>query len=375
MKVIIDNKIPFIKNILEPYADVEYLAGNSITKEKLKNTDAIIIRTRTKCDAELLEGTAVKFIASATIGCDHIDIQYCEKNSIQWTNAPGCNSGSVLQYVASALLYYARQKNIKLNNRVLGIIGVGNVGRNILKLAEVLDMRVVLNDPPRVRNEGLCGFLSLDGILREVDIISFHVPLNLTGEDKTFHLAGKHFFEKINEGTLLINTSRGEVVDTATLKDMVKSGKLSDAILDVWENEPDIDTELLEKVYIATPHIAGYSADGKANGTQMTIQQFSRFFNLGLDDWQPDNIPAVKKSDIFCDGLNKSFQDILTEIILQTYPIDRENSWLHSDPKKFETYRGNYPLRREFFTYNIKTSNVKEGDIKRLKRLGFKVDK
>ena len=214
MKVIIDDKIPFIKNALELYADVEYLAGNAITRDKLKDADAIIIRTRTKCNTELLEGTKVKFIASATIGYDHIDTQYCEEKDIFWTNAPGCNSGSVLQYMTSALLFYARQKNIDLKDRVLGVVGVGNVGRKIVKLAEVLDMRVVLNDPPKVREEGLCGFISLEGVLREADIISFHVPLNMNGEDKTYHLADTNFIEKMIDGSVLINTSRGEVVDT-----------------------------------------------------------------------------------------------------------------------------------------------------------------
>ena len=373
MKVIIDDKIPFIKNALELYADVEYLAGNAITRDKLKDADAIIIRTRTKCNTELLEGTKVKFIASATIGYDHIDTQYCEEKGIFWTNAPGCNSGSVLQYMTSALLFYARQKNIDLKDRVLGVVGVGNVGRKIVKLAEVLDMRVVLNDPPKVREEGLCGFISLEGVLREADIISFHVPLNMNGEDKTYHLADTNFIEKMIDGSVLINTSRGEVVDTPALKSALEKGKLSDAIIDVWENEPDIDTELLDRAILATPHIAGYSADGKANGTKMAVRQFSRFFGLGLDEWEPDDIPQVNVSDIFCNGRNKSFQEIMTEICLQTYPIDLENIWLRDDHKQFEAYRGNYPVRREFFNYTVRVSNVKEEEINKLKRLGFKI--
>ena len=375
MKVIIDDKIPFIKRVLELYADVEYYAGKTITREMLIDADAIIIRTRTKCNADLLEGTTVKFIASATIGYDHIDTQYCDKKGIFWTNAPGCNSGSVMQYMASALLFYARQKNINLKDRVLGVVGVGNVGRKIVKLAEVLDMRVILNDPPKVREEGLCGFISLDGVLREADIISFHVPLNMSGEDKTYHLADADFIEKMNEGSILINTSRGEVVDTLALKSALEKGKLSGAIIDVWENEPDIDTELLNQVTIATPHIAGYSADGKANGTKMAVRQFSRFFGLGLDDWEPDDVPQVKGPEIFCDGRNKSFQEIVTEICLQTYPIQTENNWLRDDCKKFEIYRGNYPVRREFFNYTITLSNVNGEEIKKLERLGFKVKK
>lgn len=375
MKVVIDNKIPFIKNVLEYYADVEYLEGSKITKERLQDTNALIIRTRTKCNAELLENTKVKFIASATIGYDHIDIQYCNSKGIKWVNAPGCNSGSVMQYMASALLHYAHQNNIDLKDRVLGVIGVGNVGSKIVKLSEILDMRVILNDPPKVRKEGLCGFLSLDSVLREADIITFHVPLIGTGEDKTYHIADKHFFERCNKGTIIINTSRGEVIDSVSLKVELGSGRLSGTILDVWENEPNIDTELLELASIATPHIAGYSADGKANGTKMAVQQFSRFFDLGLDDWEPDDIPRVKEPDIFCDGRNKSFQEILTEICLLTYPIETENTWLRDDYKKFESYRGYYPLRREYFNYTVYPSNIKESDLVKLRRLGFKIGK
>lgn len=166
MKVIIDDKIPFIKGVLEPYANVEYMAGNSITRKNLTDVDALIIRTRTKCNATLLKGTQVKFIASATIGHDHIDTAFCKANSITWTNAPGCNSGSVMQYVASALVFFAQQNNMILKDHVLGVVGVGNVGRKIIKLAEILDMHVLLNDPPRVRAEGVCGFISLDGIFK-----------------------------------------------------------------------------------------------------------------------------------------------------------------------------------------------------------------
>ena len=178
MKVIIDNKIPLLQGVLEPFIDVEYYPGKEISKEKVRDADALIIRTRTKCNADLLEGTSIKFIATATIGYDHIDTEYCKSRGIAWTNAPGCNSGSVMQFIASAILTWAKEKQINIEDRVLGVVGVGNVGNKVVRLAENLGMQVLLNDPPRERTEGKCGFVSLKGILRDADIITLHVPLN-----------------------------------------------------------------------------------------------------------------------------------------------------------------------------------------------------
>lgn len=372
MKVIADDKIPFLRGVLEPFLDIEYVPGKDISREMLHEVDALLIRTRTRCNKELLEGTSVSFIATATIGYDHIDTDYCKKQGITWTNAPGCNSGSVLQYVASALLLYSKQNNIDLSQRVMGVVGVGNVGSKIVKLAEILGMQVILCDPPRARREGACGFMSLEGIKREADIISMHVPLNLVGEDITHHLVDDNFLTKLNDDTLLINSSRGEVVSTESLKRELRQKKLT-SIIDVWENEPTIDSELLDLAYIATPHIAGYSADGKANGTQMSVQALSRFFNLGLDNWEPDEIPLPDSSEIHCNGLNKSFQEILTEVVLQTYDITIDNSWLRNDIGRFELYRSNYPIRREFRAFKIKCPNIKDDDKKKLRKLGFKI--
>lgn len=374
VKIVADDKIPFLQGILDPYLDIEYLPGNKISNEKIKDADGLIIRTRTSCNSALLEGTSVKFIATATIGYDHIDTQYCDRKKIAWTNAPGCNSGSVMQYIASALLYYARTSQIDLTGRVIGIVGVGNVGRKILKLAEALDMHIVLNDPPRERAEGKCGFLSLDGIAREADIITLHVPLNMSGEDKTYHLADNDFFSRLNPGTLFINASRGEVVKTESLKTFLNKGTGESAIIDVWENEPVIDPDLSARVLLATPHIAGYSVDGKANGTKMSVQALSRFFGLGLDDWEPDRLPEPSNPVLYCDGLNSSFQEILTELVLKTYDVSLEDKWLKNDPSGFEFYRGNYPVRREFSAYSVEGANLEEDFKRKLRKLGFTVN-
>lgn len=373
MKIVIDGKIPFIKGVLEPFADIEYYPGSSITRDKIKDADALIIRTRTKCNEALLEGTNVKFIATATIGFDHIDTTWCEKNNIAWTNAPGCNSSSVQQHVASALAYLARKHQFMLEDRTIGIVGVGNVGRRVMRIAEYYGMRVVLNDPPIMRKVGPCGYVSLDGILRESDIITFHVPLNMEGEDKTWQMFDRTFLAKVNPGTFIINTSRGEVVIGEVLKEGLKSGKIAGAVLDVWENEPDIDLDLLNMVDIATPHIAGYSQDGKANGTAMAVQAVSRFFNLPYEDWFPGDIPVPETTQIHIDCTGKTQNEVIMDAVSATYAIEEDHKRLVSEPGKFEWFRGNYPVRREFDTYKLVLSNPHEGMLRVLMKIGFDV--
>ncbi|MDP3582352.1 MAG: 4-phosphoerythronate dehydrogenase, partial [Ignavibacteria bacterium] len=299
IKIVADDKIPFLKGVLEPFADVIYLPPKEISRETVKDADALLVRTRTKCNADLLENLSVKFIATATIGFDHIDGAYCDANKIRWMSAPGCNSSSVQQYIASALVTIAANKKFKLSDKTIGIVGVGNVGSKVEKLASALGMKVLLNDPPRARKEGGEKFVSLDELVEKSDIITFHVPLNKAGVDKTFHLADEKFFEKFNKSKIMINSSRGEVVETNALKLAVKDGSVSDLVLDVWENEPNIDSELLELTDIATPHIAGYSADGKANGTAICVNALSEYFNLGLEkNWYPKEIPNPVNSSI-----------------------------------------------------------------------------
>ena len=250
MKIIADNKIPYLKGVLEPLANIEYYPGKEINAAKLKNADALIIRTRTKCDKTLLSGSSVKYIATATIGFDHIDTAYCDANNIQWTNAPGCNSGSVMQYMASALIRIAFKHNFSLSDKTIGIVGVGHVGSKVAKLATALGIKVLLNDPPRERIEGSKEFVSLEEIQKNADIISFHVPLNLGGPDKTYRLFNKDFLNGIKNEAVIINTSRGEIVSEKILKEGLKNKRISAAVLDVWENEPEIDEGLLKLVDI-----------------------------------------------------------------------------------------------------------------------------
>jgi len=316
----------------------------------------------------------VKFIASATIGFDHIDTAYCKRNDIFWTNAPGCNSSSVQQYIASALITLSHQKGFDLRNKSLGVIGVGNVGSKVVRLAEQLEMNVYLNDPPRQRKEGSCQFISLEGIIRECDIISLHVPLNLDGIDKTSQMIDDSFLGKVSKDTIIINSSRGEVVHTTALKNALKSGLVSAAVLDVWENEPLIDAELLHLADVATPHIAGYSADGKANGTMMSVRALSKFFRLGIDNWVPNDIPEPPEKNILVNCNDKSDDMIVQEVILATYQILEDDRRLRESASTFEQQRGEYPLRREFHAYHVILSETRPEVQRRLKRLRFKVE-
>ncbi len=374
IKIIADDKIPFLKGILEPYADVEYYSGKDITKEKIIDADALIIRTRTKCNSELLEGTNIKFIATATIGIDHIDTYYCDRNNIKWVNAPGCNSSSVMQYITSVLLTLAENNKFNLSSKTIGIIGVGNVGSKIQKVAEILGMNVLLNDPPRAEKEGAEKFTDLPTIQNECDIITFHVPLIYVGKYKTFHLVDEKFFANLKKKPILINSSRGEVVETNTLKNAIKNNELQNVVLDVWENEPDIDLELLKLVDIATPHIAGYSADGKANGTSVCVNEVNKYFGFGLkQNWYPENVPLPEHgNEIIIDCKDKTLQSILHEAVIKTYNVNDDNRILKKSPATFEKQRGDYRIRREFNNYKIKLANCNQDVMEILKKLGFK---
>lgn len=344
MKVIVDDKIPFIREAIGQIADnVIYVPGREFTAQLVKDADALVIRTRTCCNRQLLEGSKVRFIATATIGFDHIDTDYCRQAGIAWANAPGCNAASVGQYMQSALLLLQRQKGMELKKLTLGIVGAGNVGSCVANVARELGMRVLLNDLPRQEREGAEGFCSLETLARECDLISFHVPLHREGKYKTFHLADQAFFQTLKRRPVIINTSRGEVIETQALLQALDGKVISDAIIDVWENEPDIDLNLLHKVFIGTPHIAGYSADGKANATRMALDALCRFFGIQASYHivpPPPACPIIQA-------------DNLTDACLQMYDPRTDRDRLLAHPELFEKLRGDYPLRREKEAYTI----------------------
>ena len=373
MKIVIDDKIPYIQGALEPFAEVVYLPGPKTTAEVVRDADALITRTRTICDEALLSGSSVKIIASATIGYDHIDTEYCDKAGIRWTNAPGCNSKSVEQYIASALMVMSEKKDWTLSEKTIGIVGVGNVGSKVAKLAEIFGMRVLLNDPPRARAEIEKGFVGLDKILEESDLITLHVPLNQDGTDATWHMANEQFFGRMLRKPIFINSCRGEVVETAALKQAIKTGKISGAVVDCWENEPNPDKELLNLVDLATPHIAGYSRDGKAKGTEMSVMAVSRFLGLELKNWTAKNVEKPAVSEILIDGTGKTTQQILSEAILATYDIREDDARLRASINTFEKQRGDYPVRREFPAFTVAGKFSISKVIDKLKRIGFRI--
>lgn len=372
MKIVCDNKIPFLRGVLEPYAEVVYLPGRETTPEVVRDADAIITRTRTKCDAALLEGSSVKVIATATIGFDHIDTAWCESHGIVWKNAPGCNSWSVKQYMGSVLATLARKHGFDLSGMTLGVVGVGNVGSKVAEIASLLGMKVLLNDPPRARREGPDGFVSLDEIVDRSDIITLHVPLTREGVDATWHLFDEARISRLNDGQILMNSSRGPVVDNAALKEALKRRALKGAVLDVWEHEPDIDRELMGLLDIATPHIAGYSADGKANGTVASVRTVAEYLGLPLTEWSPAGMPLpAQPLDFTVDAAGKTCQQVLSEAVLHTYDVLEDDARLREHPELFEKLRGDYPVRREFTAFSVKLEGGTQEEADILGKIGF----
>lgn len=345
MYIVIDNKIPFLHDALTKMGhNVKAMPGIDISREDVRQADALFVRTRTECNATLLSDSTVHFIGTATIGYDHIDTEYCKERGIKWTNAPGCNANAVLQYVQSALYTWSMEKKINLGDLTLGIVGVGEIGSRINKWARSIGIRVLLNDPPR-EERGEEGFVSLDTIARECDIITFHTTLQKEGLFPSYHLANDIFFHSLQKQPLIINTSRGAVVENNTLLSALNDGLVSDAIIDVWEGEPEINRELLNKVYIGTPHIAGYSAEGKLNASKMMLEAFAKF--SGHSNEIPEiSLPQPKDSAIHAESERDAF--------LKIYSPKRDSILLKENPSSFENLRNNYTLRREPVSYTIK---------------------
>lgn len=335
--VVADANIPFLKGVLDNVAEMRYFPASQITPEVVREADALIVRTRTRCNAALLNNSKVKLITTATIGFDHVDAEYCQRANIRWQNAPGCNADSVGQYVASALCFWAKKRAKRLAKLTLGIVGCGHVGTSVEHMAQHLGMRVLRNDPPLQSVSGANAYVSLDEIAAKADVITFHTPLTFAGGDATYHLADARFFEMLRRSPLIINAARGGVIDERALLSALDNGSVSDCVVDCWENEPLINRTLLERALLATPHIAGYSADGKANATQACVRAVSRFFDLGLNDF---TVSLPKKQTLF----NNAF---LQERLLENYPINRDSDLLKRSPETFEQQRSTYPVRRE----------------------------
>ena len=376
MKIVVDDKIPYIRETLAKLADeVVYLKGSEIGPEDVRDADALIVRTRTLCNEQLLKGSKVQFVATATIGYDHLDTTWLEQNGITWTNCPGCNSGSVAQYIESALLTLIDNGKLIIDNGqrtkdngqwtmgnyplpiinsplTLAVVGCGHVGSKVCRVGERLGMRVLVNDPPLEASlnpserrdlptdsilplpserVGVRLFVPLETIAREADIITFHVPL----DDSTRYLADEAFFKRLKRKPVIINSSRGGVVNEQALLQAMDEGLVRQAVIDTWEHEPNISRVLLNKVYIGTPHIAGYSADGKVNADNMVVEALCRHFSLPL----PEKIMPPKLPADFSYTGNP----------LELYDVMKDSQKLKNHPEMFEELRGNYPVRREIF--------------------------
>lgn len=390
MLIVADSKIPYLEGVFEPYADMRYLDPGEITPETVRDADALIVRTRTKCDAALLEHSRVRILATATIGTDHIDTDWCALHGVVCENAAGCNAASVAQYMTSALLRVSLRHGVDLRGKTIGIVGCGNVGTKVAAAAAALGMNVLLNDPPRVRREKLTGFVDLETIQREADFITLHVPLRGAeyGPDRTEHLADEAFFRGLKRKPFFFNASRGDVVDEPALKEAIRTGRISGAVLDVWHNEPEIDRELLSLVDFATPHIAGYSADGKANGTAMAVEAVvknSFWINYSYLALNPmlESIQQVK-ADILAKvpapanpliTLDPTSPHPLADAVFASYDIADDDAALRAAPEDFEAQRGSYRVRREFPAYTVRSDKPLPTSLHdTLLKLGFRLD-
>lgn len=331
MKVVVDSAIPYLRGVLEPYFEVIYRAGEAFTASDVADADALIVRTRTKCNANLLQGSRVRLIATATIGFDHIDMNYCQKQGIRVVTAQGCNAAGVLQWVAAAMALLAQKDGWSPSQKTLGIVGVGNVGSLVEKYARRWGFNVLCCDPPRQQREG-GDFVGFEELLRRSDIVTLHTPLDKT----TFHMMDSVAIAMMSHNGVIINASRGEVADTQALLEAPQT-----LILDVWEREPAIDAQLLEKALVATPHIAGYSAQGKANASSMVVRAIAEEFNLPIEGWYPAEVEPVERQPIEWEQMCRTIGSYCD--------LNSQSDYLKSNPREFESIRNNYHYRQEYF--------------------------
>ncbi len=330
MKIIADKNIPFLEGRIKG-AELIQLPASEIDDHAVKDADALIVRTRTKCDEHLLSRSKVKIVASATIGTDHIDIPWCKANGIAVSNAPGCNAPGVALYVWSNLL----RNGFDPSKHTLGVIGCGNVGGILARWGERLGAKVLICDPPR-KDEGLTDYdyLPLEEVLANSDAITLHTPLTHEGKHPTFHLINQDSIKHLKPGAIFINAARGEVADTDTLVSAIKVGLINKAIIDTWEGEPNIDLRLLELADTATCHIAGYSVEGKQRATRMALEAVADAIGINVE----------------LEGLQGPYKEpeILTpELITKRYDPTRMTEALKKNPASFESLRNAYPLHKE----------------------------
>ena len=380
MKIIADANIPFVAECFCSIGDVKVVGGRKITPDVVADADILLVRSITPVGAELLAGSKIRFVGTATIGFDHIDIEYLRRNNIGFASAPGSNANSAAEYVIAGLLEIGQRYHLGLEGKSIGIIGVGNVGSRVAKKCTALGMDVYLNDPPLQRQTGDAKYLPLKELFA-CDFITLHTPLTFEGIDKTYHLADENFFKSLKQKCVFVNSSRGGVVDSSALKAAIRSGRLKAAVLDVWENEPTIDTELLQMVDIGTPHIAGYSLDGKIAGMIMIYKAACEYFSLEPEFDAEDFLsePAVPELKVNPNIGNE--QEALSGAVRKIYRIEKDDARLRRILDKpaekrgdfFDSLRKNYPVRREFQNTRIFLEGSCKSIADKLAGIGFKI--
>lgn len=369
--IVAERSIPYLRGIAERVGRVTYLDNADFCPETIASADALLVRSITRCNAALLEGSRVRYIATATAGFDHIDADYCQRHGIGWSNAPGCNATAVAQWVLSALSGYALQSGYLLSGKVLGIVGVGHVGQEVERLAPALGLRTLLCDPPRAERGDEGEFVSLEEICRESDIITLHVPLSSSGAYPTRGMVDEAFVHSCRRRPILINACRGGVTQTEALLQGKREGSLRALMIDCWEAEPHISAELLAEAEVVSPHIAGFSADGKFAGSRMALGAICRHWGIeleGLMNW--DEVPPPASPVIDLSG--RSGEEALLYALTQTLSIPkRVGDRLRADATAFEELRKGYDYPREMRAYTIVGAPRELED--RLRRLDFSI--
>jgi erythronate-4-phosphate dehydrogenase len=381
MRIVADANIPFVRECLSSVGEVRVLSGRDIAPQVVADADALLVRSITPVNESLLGGSAVRFVGTATIGFDHVDVPYLHRNGIGFASAPGSNANSAAEYVIAGLLEVARRRRIPLEGKSIGVIGVGNVGGRVARKCEGLGMRVLRNDPPLQRRTGDSTYVPLEA-LYDCDFITIHTPLTREGIDKTYHLADAGFFARLKAGAVFVNASRGAVVESQALKAAIRSGRLRATVLDVWEGEPNIDAELLGMVDLATPHIAGYSFDGKVAGMVMIYRSLCEYFKLtpkfDVEDFLP--VPEVPRLEIATGDAGD--EESLARTAERIYSIardDRDTRQIANQPPEgrgrfFDALRKNYPVRREFQNTTVVLDRPRETLARKLRGIGFAVE-
>jgi erythronate-4-phosphate dehydrogenase len=381
MKIIADKNIPLVKEAFSGFGDVVLIPGRSITPESVRDADILLVRTVTPVNKSLLEKSAVKFVGTATIGFDHIDTDYLTQRNIAFSSAEGCNANSVAEYIVAALFLLAERYELSLQDLTLGVVGVGNVGSKVVEKARALGMEVLLNDPPKKRATGSTIYVPLEYLLRESDIVSFHVPLTYEGADATYRMAGPGLFSKMKQGSFIINTARGAVVDTQALIHALYHGTIKSAVIDVWEDEPEISPDLLDCIDIGTPHIAGYSRDGKVNATQILYRSACQVFGK-KPEWRPHSMPSPEHPVIEISLNGTEPNRVYGAVIKKAYDIERDDRNLrmifsvpkNERPAYFDRLRNEYPVRREFHSMTVTTDGQSGKLLGTLRNLGFQLN-